>query len=430
MAERVRYLLEQSVPELEDLTNKGLFEKNEITMVMRRRTDFEHRIQGRGSKPSDYLKYASFEDNLEKLRRKRYERLQKVGAIDTTKSISDFAGVRRILYIYERASKRYPGDLEIWSKYLNYAKEEQALKRVYNIYSRLLQLQPRNVDAWLSAGRYEFETNANARGARTLFQRGLKLNPDLFELWVSYAQFELTYVSKLLARRQVLGLITHKQQKEDLEKEEKEAQHENDPEEDGVEANHDVIALPNVDEAELKEELNHLPEADMDVLGNPETNPVLRGDVALTVFDLCLPAIVKTVPERATKLTREDKAFEVAENFLKVFDQFENLNRDHLYLHVVDHLQKAYPTSVKTKLTDILVPLRTLKHSSAGFSDLLKLSVNKFIAYKTKMKEEAEKTELTRLFTGFLNDKFLACEDEPSEKTALLLRAIITKCRV
>lgn len=424
--------MEQSVPELEDLTNKGLFEKNEITMVMRRRTDFEHRIQGRGSKPSDYLRYASFEDNLEKLRRKRYERLQKVGAIDTTKSISDFAGVRRILYIYERASKRYPGDLEIWSRYLNYAKEEQALKRVYNIYSKLLQLQPRNVDAWLSAGKYEFDTNANARGARTLFQRGLKLNPDLFELWVSYALFELTYVSKLLARRQVLGLITTKQQKEDLEQEQQEARKAlaQDPEEDGVEANHDVIALPELNEDELKEELGHLPEADMDVLGNPETNPVLRGDVALTVFDLCLPAIVKTVPERATKFTREDKAFEVAENFLKLFDQFENLNRDHLYLHVVNHLQQAYPSHVKTKLTDILVPLRTLTHSSDGFSDLLKLSVNKFIAYKTKMKEEAEKSDLTKLFTGYLNDKFLVSEeDKPSEKTVLLLRAIIAKCR-
>lgn len=72
MAEKVRYYLEQSVPELEDLKAKGLFDKNEITMIMRRRTDFEHRIQGRGSKPRDFLKYADFEGNLEKLRKKRY----------------------------------------------------------------------------------------------------------------------------------------------------------------------------------------------------------------------------------------------------------------------------------------------------------------------------------------------------------------------
>ena len=70
MAEKIRYYLEQSVPELEDLKIKGLFDKNEITMVMRRRTDFEHRITGRGCKPKDFLRYTEFETNLEKLRKR------------------------------------------------------------------------------------------------------------------------------------------------------------------------------------------------------------------------------------------------------------------------------------------------------------------------------------------------------------------------
>jgi len=72
MAEKIRYYLEQSVPELEDLQRKKLFAKNEITMIMRRRTDFEHRIQGRGTKPRDFLKYAEFETNLEKLRKRDF----------------------------------------------------------------------------------------------------------------------------------------------------------------------------------------------------------------------------------------------------------------------------------------------------------------------------------------------------------------------
>ena len=58
--------------------------------------------------------------------------------------------------------------------------------------------------------------NANAKGARELYQRGLKLNPESEKLWLSYAQFELAYVSKLLARRQVMGLLTEKQQEQDM----------------------------------------------------------------------------------------------------------------------------------------------------------------------------------------------------------------------
>lgn len=46
------------------------------------------------------------------------------------------------------------------------------------------------------------------------------MNLESLELWLNYAQFELTYISKLLARRKVLGLITEKQQREAMETEE------------------------------------------------------------------------------------------------------------------------------------------------------------------------------------------------------------------
>lgn len=421
MAEKVRYFLEQCVPELEDLQKKGLFEKNEINMIMRRRTDFEHRIQGRGSKPRDFLKYSDFEINLDKLRAKRYNRLAKVGMVDTKPSISDWAGVRRILFIFERATRRYPGDLELWSMYLKYAKKNGAIKVIYKVYSRLLQLQPRNIDAWLSAAKYEFETNANAKGARSLFQRGLRLNSDSFILWLSYAQFELTYVSRLLARRKVLGLITEKQQLEEQEEQDqkladklKEAKVDDD-----LDSN--SIALPTNDD--MKDELNHLPEADMNMLGNPETNPALKGDVALTIFNLCIPAILKET--RIEK--KDDKVFEIANDFLNLFDKFEDLNRDYLYYHVLEYLQNNYGNDVRTYLVDITIPIRNIDNSSASLAENLQLSVNKFIAYKLKMKEN--KDLLTNMFVKYLNERFLEQDVKPSERVEALLRAIIQKCR-
>lgn len=429
MSSRTRFLLEQSVAELDDLQNKGLFDRKEITMIMRRRTDFEHRIQGRGGTPRDFMKYSEFEINLEKLRLKRFHRLSLVGLVDLKPSISDWAGFKRIVFIFDRAVKKFPADLDIWTKYIQFAKEKDAIKIVYRVYAKLLQMQPRNIDAWISAAKYEFETNSNAKGARDLFQRALRLNPENEKLWLTYAQFELTYVSKLLARRKVMGLLTEKQQQDDIraQKNELEARISkmNDVDGvDGVENNSDVISL-DTDKETLQSELAQLPEADMNVLGNPDLNPVLKGDIALTVFDLSVNELLKDLDEAA----REEQLFKIAENFFSIFSKFNNLNRDYLNFHVLTHLQSKYPSNVKTTLIDITLPLRNVGINDLNLAEALQLAVNKYIAYKLKMKGIAEKQDLSTRFVAYLNNKYVNSEEKRSGQVDVLLKAIIQKCR-
>lgn len=426
MSSRTRFLLEQSVAELDDLQNKGLFDRKEITMIMRRRTDFEHRIQGRGGTPRDFMKYSEFEINLEKLRLKRFHRLNLVGMVDAKPSISDWAGFKRIVFIFDRAVKKFPADLDIWTKYIQFAKDKDAIKIVYRVYAKLLQMQPRNVDAWISAAKYEFETNSNAKGARDLFQRALRLNPENEKLWLTYAQFELTYVSKLLARRKVMGLLTEKQQQDDIkaQKIELEARISKMDDVDVVENNSDIISL-DTDKETLQSELALLPEADMNVLGNPDLNPVLKGDIALTVFDLSVNELLKDLDPAA----REDQVFKIAENFFSLFSRFDNLNRDYLNFHVLTHLQSKYPSSLKTTLIDTTLPLRNIGIKDQNLAEALQLAVNKFMAYKLKMKGIAEKQELSSRFVAFLNEKYVISEDQRSGNIDALLKAIIQKCR-
>lgn len=426
MSSKIRFFMEQSVPELEDLKRKGLFDQKEITMIMRRRTDFEHRIQGRGAKPRDFLKYADFEINLEKLRIKRFARLRETDHVDTAPSISDWAGFRKVIFVFDRAVRRFSGDLDIWTKYLQFVKEKDAIKVVYRVYAKLLLLQPRNVDAWLSAAKYEFETNANAKGTRELYQKALRLNPESKKLWLSYAQFELTYVSKLLARRKVLGLLTEKKQEEDLRSQaQASAQKIEQAPTDGVESNADTISFAEVEEDDLKLELASLPEVDMNVLGSPETNPVLKGDIALTIFDLSIPELTK----EAKGSSKVDKVFELAEEYLSMFEHFDNLNRDHLYYHILTYLQATYKDDLRTTFIDITLPLRTVSVTDASLSETLKLSLNKFTAYKLKIKDISKKQELSDKFVNYLTDKFINSEEEKSERTEALLKAIILKCR-
>lgn len=393
---KVRYLLEKGIPELEDLQKKGVFTKSEITMLMRKRTDFEQRITGRGARPRDYLKYNEWEKNVERLRLKRLERLhiEHGGPLE-------HASMRRRLFVLERAVTKFPGENDLWLAYLETARENGAIKVIYEVYSKLLQLQPTNIDAWLSAAKYEFEENANAQGARLLFQRGLRLNSESTRLWLAYCQFELTYVAKLLARRKLLGLNSEQDQAADMAQERKEKTADED-------LKADEIALPDDDDEKT---LTQLPEADMNMLGNPDTNPALKGDVALAIFD----AAMTTLPKHS-----RETAFTTANKFMAIFDKFDQ--RNYLYSHVLDELNREHSDDVRTHLLDVTLPIRTVTVESPDFADQLQLSVNKFLAYKARRPNP----ELTKQFCSYLESKFIT---EQNTKVNEIVRKIITKVK-
>ena len=60
MADTVRYLLEEMIPELEDLEERGYFTRGEIKQIVKRRTDFEYLLKRRAALRVDYLKYGPF----------------------------------------------------------------------------------------------------------------------------------------------------------------------------------------------------------------------------------------------------------------------------------------------------------------------------------------------------------------------------------
>jgi len=57
MADTVRYLMEDMIPELQDLEARGYFSKAELKEVARRRMDFEYRLKRRATLKEDYLRF-------------------------------------------------------------------------------------------------------------------------------------------------------------------------------------------------------------------------------------------------------------------------------------------------------------------------------------------------------------------------------------
>jgi U3 small nucleolar RNA-associated protein 6 len=73
--ERVQYSLESSLPELKDLQANGIFSSQEIKEIIKRRSNFEQQLVRRQPRKKDFLEYIEYEMALERLRKKRTERL-------------------------------------------------------------------------------------------------------------------------------------------------------------------------------------------------------------------------------------------------------------------------------------------------------------------------------------------------------------------
>lgn len=434
MSSKARYYLEQCIPELDDLVDKKLFTKNEVSLIMKKRTDFEHRLNSRGSSINDYVKYISYEVNVNKLRQKRVKRILQSSK---SNSLSDWSIENRIIFIYQRGTNKFPEDLKFWAMYLNYLKtrgNKTSYKKVHNVYNQLLKLHPTNVDVWISCAKYEYETHANFKSCRSVFQNGLRFNPDEPKLWYEYVKFELNFVTKLINRRKVLNLINEREQELDMLNKDNEDKNEE-----------SSVRVPTTGD-NMKDKLNELPEADMNMLGNEETNPALRGEIALTIYDTAMKTLGKhymnkhrgyyaAIDSNMQKdLNRETVEYLIGKtrDYVTLFDQFHDLQRDNLINHVIQYwrnprfdvdISKEVPDfATELLLIDITLNIRYMTIATLDI-DQLQLSVKKYIAYKSKLDQQTLKN-LQAKYKAYLTETFISQLDSQDDPRFAILEAI------
>lgn len=71
--------------------------------------------------------------------------------------------------------------------------------------SRALQLHPTAPPLFILASAHELD-QLSPSSARSLLQRGLRINSESIELWTEYLKMELTYIESLRRRWAVLGI--------------------------------------------------------------------------------------------------------------------------------------------------------------------------------------------------------------------------------
>lgn len=205
MADVVQYKMERMLPELDDLEQRGLFSRHEIAEIVKQRRKFEYRLKRPSPLKQDFVAYIDYEKTLDALRLLRKKaQMKKTGDRKVKKSVSDYAGVSRIIEIYRLATNRFKGDTELWFQYLEFCRERRN-GRMKKALAQAIRFHPKVPGVWIYAAAWEFDNNLNAAAARALMHSGLRACPVSEDLWVEYLRMELTYLNKLKARKVVLG---------------------------------------------------------------------------------------------------------------------------------------------------------------------------------------------------------------------------------
>ena len=333
-SDKVRFLQERSVPELQEFARKKIFTRDEITSIAKKRSDFEHILNARGSEPQDYIRYTEYEMNLESLRRKRVRRL---GV-----NISNHTGQRHIFFILDRATKKFPSDVGLWMQYITFAQKQGSNKKVSQLLTSVLRLHPTKPELWIYAATMG---RTNIMEARSYMQRGLRLCGDSEKLWVEYAKLEMMYISKIAARKRILGL--------DVAEIEKESEQNTGNNDDGT------GNLPAITHEDLMPTQRSSDGAKLEVLEKLGTGSVLLGAIPMAIFDAAMKHFKPS-----------DK---LCQQFFDMVAEFSQAPcQQSILCHIIDTMRSVAPQNPETLIRWIQQPVRGIDVTTPEFPALFR----------------------------------------------------------
>ncbi|KAK6527917.1 U3 snoRNP protein [Arthrobotrys megalospora] len=381
MSDKARFYLEQGLPELQELERKKIFTKEEIQSISRKRSHHEHRIAAARCKPADFLAYATYEMNLDALRQKRMKRLS-----IRMRGASNHLGSRRIFFIFQRATRKFHGDIQLWKTYAEFCRSQKSYGLLRKVLDSMLRLHPTKPDLWIYAAKIAVDDNDNMAEARSYMQRGLRFSRrSSKELWLEYAKFECVFIGKVAAKTAtILGL-------ENGDAPDPNGLNFDDIEEDSsVTLEGDEITLPTITESELNGEPEP-PQEDEKLkqkLAEQANKDVLEGVIPIIVFEEAIEAIPG------------DSSLPVS--FFKLFERFGDIECQKRLLACVDvHLMTTYPTDAGALLCHVRESLVGIQVTDAAFPAALKIAFKRFGEARSKAED---RKAVYDGFVGMLGD--------------------------
>lgn len=330
--------------------------------------------------------------NLDALRRKRSNRL---GVKATS-----YTGQRRVFFILDRATRKFHGDTGLWLQYLTFARKQKANKKVTRIITTMLRLHPTNPELWAYAADYAMDERGDVTEARSYMQRGLRFCSRSKHLWSEYLKLEMIYISKIVARRHILGL--------DLTSSENHRIHD-------IEApDADVIPLAQVTVEDMASERQSIRNAGQKISeAQIASTPALTGAIPLAIFDSAMYKFP------------DDGAF--GAQMFGVVAEFHQLQCTRRILqYIVDVLMTSAPASSATLSCFINEPVIGLDATSIALPGALITVLDRFDSTMRRLESLSKPLEIAqsrasvaRRMVQWIMPYFRATELDPDVRAVL-----------
>ena len=268
--------------------------------------------------------------NLETL---RLARMRRMGV-----KVVGYLGQRRIFFLLDRATKKFPGDVPLWIQYIEYARKRKAYNRLTQILSTVLRLHPSNPQLWIHAANYALIDREDITEARSYLQRGLRFRRKSKELWIEFARLEMVYITQLRNRTRILGVDENDSKKVQSEK---------------GEETQDLMLLP------TEASSNFAPDpADVQALETLGSTPAMSGAIPKAIYN--------------SACTEFPKDVQLSAQFYDLFAEWRDLPcSTHLCQYVLKDLGQNYADSPETWSCRVRLPFIGIDPTGAEFASAL-----------------------------------------------------------
>ena len=119
MGDKVDLILEKMTDELQYYVNSELFSKKEIKKIVKERRNSEYKMQRKDATLLYFVDSIQFEKKLDRLREKRKRsKVGKDGAGQQKMVLMDHSIKRRIMYLYDRAVRKFKDNIGLQKEYM------------------------------------------------------------------------------------------------------------------------------------------------------------------------------------------------------------------------------------------------------------------------------------------------------------------------
>lgn len=219
MAQVVERLLETTVDQLRTFQKLDVLTEHEAKQVSHKRRNLEIDLLRKGVTPKHYFRYIQYEHNVQLLLKRRVQNLSSKGVTQSEKRMLKkalFLQGSRILFLFNRASRKFPSDKTVWKNYFKYCLRTDSFRMASRVLGKALARLPNSEELWLIAISFEFDRRKNMRAARTIAQKALRQLENSQLLWKEYFRIELYYLCRQIFQRQYLGLPIPQQEQVDI----------------------------------------------------------------------------------------------------------------------------------------------------------------------------------------------------------------------